>query len=49
MLKIYEYNGGTWQFEESEAPKGAKLVEKAERKAATPQNKKRSPKNKAGE
>ena len=43
-LKEYVWNGHTWQFEETEAPEGAVLVE---RKAATAQNKARKPANKA--
>ena len=42
MLKEYIWRGTTWQFEESEAPKGAVLVEKAKTAA-----KKAAPRNKA--
>lgn len=40
-LKNYEFNGGTWQFEDSEAPKGAVEVkgDKPANKSATPTNK----------
>lgn len=40
-LKNYEYNGATWQFEDSEAPDGAVEVkaEKTANKSATPENK----------
>lgn len=41
-LKNYEYNGGTWQFEDDEAPEGAVEV-----KAAKPANKSATPENKA--
>lgn len=41
-LKQYEWNGGTWQFEESEAPEGAVEV-----KAKKPANKTRTTKNKS--
>jgi hypothetical protein len=45
MLKIYRMpNGHTYQFEESEAPAEAVLVEK---KAAEPANKAKKPVNKA--
>ena len=49
MLKIYKMpNGRTYQFEESEAPAGAVLVEpKVPEKKATPKNKAVTPKNKA--
>lgn len=40
MLKKYEYNGLTYQFEEGKQPKGSKEV-KAETKEATPANKSR--------
>ena len=43
MLKEYIWRGTTWQFEESEAPEGAVLVEKAKKPAA----KKAAPRNKA--
>ena len=33
MLKIYEYNGHTFQWEEGEQPEGAKLVTKAKKAA----------------
>lgn len=35
-LKEYEYNGGTYQFDEDSVPKGAKPVEV---KAVKPRNK----------
>lgn len=38
-LKIYEWQGRTWQFEESEAPAGAKPVQAKQAKA--PANKAR--------
>jgi len=41
MLKIYEYNGFTFQFEEGKQPKGAKEV-----KQAKPANKERKVKEK---
>jgi hypothetical protein len=41
-LKEYEYLGSTFQFEESEAPKGAKLI----KKAGSPANKQAAPANK---
>lgn len=55
MLKIYEYNGLTYQFEEGEQPEGAKLVkqqpeaeeEQPEVKEAKPANKARTTRNKA--
>lgn len=43
-LKEYEYRGSTYKFEESKAPKGAKLIN---RKARTPQNKQATPENKS--
>lgn len=43
MLKEYTWRGGTWQFEESEAPKDAVPVEpkKPAAKKAAPRNKAR--------
>ena len=41
-LKVYEYNGSTFQFDDSEAPEGAIEV-----KAAEPKNKSKAPANKA--
>lgn len=41
-LKNYEYNGGTYQFDDSDVPEGAVEV-----KAYTPQNKSATPENKA--
>lgn len=44
MLKIYKYNGGTYQFDDSDVPEGAeevKAAKSAESKAAP------APKNKA--
>lgn len=41
MLKNYKYQGLTFQFEESEAPEGAVLIE------AEPQAKKRTTANKS--
>ena len=47
MLKIYRMpNGRTFQFEETEAPEGAVLVNPEPKKAA-PKNKSVTPKNKA--
>lgn len=43
MLKIYEYNGLTFQWEDGEQPKGAVEVKQKERK--TP-NKARAPRTK---
>lgn len=43
MLREYEWNGSTWQFDEKDAPEGARPVE---RKAAKPANKARRPANK---
>ena len=34
MLKIYEYNGLTYQFEEGKQPNGAKEVKPKEQKPA---------------
>jgi len=50
MLKEYVWRGYTWQFEESEAPHDAVLLEKANRpanKAMKPANKARTPRKKA--
>lgn len=48
MLKIYEYNGLTFQFEESEAPEGAVLIEpKPQAKKRTAANKSRTTRTKA--
>jgi hypothetical protein len=41
-LKIYEYNGATYQFDDSDVPDGAVEV-----KAAAPENKSTKPENKA--
>lgn len=44
MLKVYEYRGATYQFDDSDVPDGAvevKAVKPAEKKAAA------APKNKA--
>lgn len=41
-LKNYEYNGGTYQFDDSDVPDGAVEV-----KASMPQNKAVTPENKA--
>lgn len=41
-LKNYEYNGGTYQFDDSDVPDGAVEV-----KAASPANKSVKPENKA--
>ena len=44
MLKIYEYNGRTYQFEEGEQPAGAvevKAVEPLKKEAPKPANKAR--------
>jgi len=47
MLREYRWRGNTWQFEESEAPAGAVLIEphkprkrSGSRKAATPRKNK---------
>lgn len=42
-LKIYDYQGSLYQFDEGEEPAGATLA-----KGAMPENKARSPKNKGG-
>ncbi len=49
MLREYEWNGSTWQFEESQAPQGARPVDPAkdEKAAAEPKDKSRAAKNKA--
>lgn len=51
MLRIYEINGATYQYEEGTQPANAKLVESAkkiERKEAPAmQNKARSPRTKS--
>lgn len=56
MLKIYEYRGQMYQFEEGEQPDGAveaktvtppeKVAEMPEEKAKAPANKARNPANK---
>lgn len=50
MLKIYEYNGRTYQYEEGEQPEGAVEVKaeppKAAAKAVKPANKSRTVKTK---
>lgn len=46
MLKIYEVNGFTFQYEEGEQPEGAVEVGKAKAKAKKPANKARSTKSK---
>lgn len=40
-LKNYEYNGGTYQFDDSDVPDGAVEVKasKAQNKSVTPENK----------
>jgi hypothetical protein len=43
-LKNYEYNGGTYQFDDSDVPHGAVEV-----KAAAPANKSVTPENKAAD
>lgn len=43
-LREYEYNGGTYQFDEKLAPKGAKLIDSKQRE---PQNKQKAPANKS--
>ena len=40
-LKIYEWQGRTWQFEESEAPADAKPVTPKAKQAKAPANKAR--------
>ena len=59
MLKIYEYRGQKYQFEEGEQPAGAveakkkkvmppeKVAEEPEAKAAAPKTKARKPSNKS--
>ena len=48
MLKIYEYNGAFFQFEEGEQPEGAvELKGKPPEKVAKPANKAVKPANKA--
>lgn len=50
MLKIYEYGGLTYQFEEGEQPIGAVEVKKAEEvevKKAEAKNKAKKPANKS--
>lgn len=51
MLKLYKYNGFTFQYEEGEQPEGAVEVksEKAETKARTTQNKARATRNKTAQ
>ena len=42
MLREYKWLGGTWQFEETEAPSSAVVLSKeatVENKALTPENK----------
>ena len=47
MLKIYEYNGAVFQFEEGEQPEGAvEVTAKPSEKAAKPANKARVVKTK---
>lgn len=47
MLKIYKYNGLTYQYEEGEQPEGAvEVTAKPPEKAAKPANKSRTVKNK---
>ena len=57
MLKIYEYRGQKYQFEEGEQPAGAveaktvtppeKVAEEPETKAAAPKTQARKPSNKS--
>ena len=48
MLKIYKYNGGTFQFDEGAQSAGAvEVTAEPPRKAATPANKAVKPENKA--
>jgi len=51
MLKVYRYNGLTFQFEEGEQPAGAVEVKQAkpETKEVKPTNKARTPRAKKGE
>ena len=49
MLKIYEYNGHTYQYEEGTQPEGAKLVEEPKAKKRTTANKSRKTTTKKGE
>lgn len=44
MLKIYEYNGFTYQYEEGTQPKGAVEVKPQKERKTT--NKARAPRNK---
>lgn len=48
-MNEYEYNGLRYQFDDEDVPKGAKRVDAkpAEKKAAKPANKARTPRNKA--
>lgn len=46
MLKLYKWNGSTWQFEEGLAPAGA-VEFVPETKKAEPKNKSVEPQNKA--
>lgn len=48
-LNEYRYNGGTYQFEDEDAPAGADRIEQAESKARTPKNKAVKPATKPGE
>lgn len=43
MLRVYEYNGARFLFEDGDVPEGAVLVEKK----AEPKNKAKKPENKS--
>ena len=47
MLKIYKYNGGTFQYEEGEQPEGAVEVKAEPPRKAEPEKKAVKPANKA--
>lgn len=49
MLKIYQYNGLTFQFEEGEQPKGAIEVKQPDAKKVKPANKLRTTRTKRDE
>lgn len=48
-MNEYRYNGGTYQFEDEDAPVGAERIEQAETKARAPKNKAVKPTAKSGE
>lgn len=47
MLKVYEFQGLTYQFEEGKQPAGAVLVDAPKAKAVEPETKAVKPANKA--